>query len=372
VIATAQDVARLSLVDALAWGPEAWDQLVRRSPTPSPFMRWAWHQAWLDTAPAEEARSAFVLALSGRDRTPEALIPLRLRQLHFRRARATALVWPTANVGCPDHLDAPARAGAMFDLAIPWLEELSWDLVMLRHVAEDATGVAQLCEAFQRRGYAVRRATADPCPYLDLPADWDAYLASLSSTRRQTIRRKERALGRAHAVSITDYSPDRLDEGWRHLRALHEQRWGHAGAFADEQVERLLRRFTSELAARDELWLTTLDVDGTPVAAWYGFAWNDTVSYYQGGRDPRWEPHSVGAVLMGAMIRRAIERGYRRFDFLRGREAYKLSWTSTERVDHDVIVFRRGLRGTVLRGLDVVGAARASFLASDQKMRVAP
>ena len=372
VIATAGNVARLSLAEALACGAEIWDGIVRRSPTPSPFMRWAWHNAWLETALSDEADSAFVLAVHGPDRSIDALIPLALRSTSFRRAPARALVWPIGDLGCPDHLDLPATPDALFDQVTPWLEGEAWDLVLLRNVADGAAGVARLCAAVERRGYAVRRSPGEACPYLDLPATWDAYLASLSPTRRQTIRRKERALGREHTVAISDYSPHRVEDGWRHLRVLHEQRWGHAGAFADARLERLLRRFTSDLAERDEVWLTTLDVDGTPVAAWYGFAWLDTVYFYQGGRDPEWESHSVGAVLMGAMIRRAIERGYRRFDFLRGREPYKLSWTSTERLEYDVVVFRRGWRGAFLRGLDVIGAARASIVASDQNMRVAP
>ena len=367
---TSRDVARIPLTDALACGPEPWDRLVGRSPSPSPFMRWAWHQAWIESAPPDEVRSAFALAVHGPGGSIEALIPLALQPLRFRRARAAALVWPIGDVGCPDHLDAPAGAGVALDAAIPLIEELPWDVMVLRHVAEDATGVARLCEALGRRGHAVRRTPVDSCPYLDLPADWDAYLASLSPVRRQTIRRKERALGKAHVVSVADYAPNSLDEGWCRLRSLHDRRWGNGGVLADPRLDQLLRRFTSELAGRGELWLTTLDVDGESVAAWYGFTWNDTVYFYQGGRDPQWESESVGLVLMAAMIRRAIERGYRRFDFLRGQEAYKLSWTSTWRQNYEVAVFRSSWRGALLRGLDGLGRARERRLL--QKIRVAP
>src|SRR5204863_193458 len=91
---------------------------------------------------------------------------------------------------------------------------------------------------------------------------------------------------------------------------------GGGGTFSDPRVERLHRTFAAELSRQGRLWLTTLDLDGTPAAAWYGFADRDTVYFYQSGRDPRWEEKSVGVALMVKMIRRAIERGYRRFDFL--------------------------------------------------------
>jgi CelD/BcsL family acetyltransferase involved in cellulose biosynthesis len=50
----------------------------------------------------------------------------------------------------------------------------------------------------------------------------------------------------------------------------------------------------------------------------------------------------VGTVLVGLMIRRAIERGYRRFDFLRGEEPHKWHWTRTARPCSEVVVFRPG------------------------------
>src|SRR6266478_6954570 len=77
------------------------------------------------------------------------------------------------------------------------------------------------------------------------------------------------------------------------------------------------------------------------------------------GRDPRWDRESVGLVLMGAMIRRAIERGYRRFDFLRGEDPYKRHWTATERVTEEITIVRRGWRGRWLRALDAAADMRA-------------
>jgi CelD/BcsL family acetyltransferase involved in cellulose biosynthesis len=197
------------------------------------------------------------------------------------------------------------------------------------------------------------------CPYLDLDGDWDGYLAGLTPTRRQTVRRKERSLQRRFAVEITDYDCDRFDEGWDHLVTLHERRWNGAGALHAAREGRLHRTFARDMAARQQLWLTTLDLDGQAAAAWYGFTWRDTVYFYQSGRDPRWERESLGLVLMGAMIRRAIERGYRRFDFLRGEDAYKRQWTQAGRTTEEVTIFRPGWRGRSLRLVDAAAQLRS-------------
>ncbi len=226
--------------------------------------------------------------------------------------------------------------------------------MILSNLAEDSPNADRLCRALTRRGHVVRRETLWGCPRMQLPTTWDAYLATLSPTRRQTVRRKERGLARGRQVTITDYSDERFDEGWSHLLRLHEERWSSdgGGAFRDHAAAGLQRAFARRMAEQERLWLVTLDVDGAPAAAWYGFTLGDTVYFYQSGRDPRWDGESVGAVLMGSMIRRAIERGFKWFDFLRGEDTYKTQWTSAQRKTGEVVVFRSGWRGHWVRALD--------------------
>ena len=302
----------------------------------------------------------------------EAVLPVAVRRVTFRRTEVRALTWAIGDLGCPDHLDLPALPDADLAAIVPALTSLDWDVMMLGNLAPDAPNAARLAAALRRRGYATRREALWSCPYLELPSSWEEYLTSLSATRRQTLRRKERNLQRDHALCVTDYGMERLDEGWRRLVALHEQRWGGAGSFSDPRVERLHHCFAGELGRRGQLWLTTLDLDGEPAAAWYGFANHETVYFYQSGRDPRYEDQSVGVLLMATMIRRAIERGYRWFDFLRGDEAYKAQWTPSQRVTGEVVAFPPTWRGRWLRTLDLAGRLRARLPARRPAERAQP
>jgi len=350
----------MSLSEALALGPAAWDAVCERAESPSPFMTWAWHRAWADSAPREELQASEVVVLYGPGGSLRALLPIRLSRVPFRRTWVQALTWAIGDTGCPDELDVPGLAGADWPALAAALDGLPWQIIILSNLAAGAPNAAQLSAALVGRGHAARRRPLWTCPQLDLPASWDAYLATLSTNRRQIVRRKERSLRRGHTVAVTDYAEDRLDEGWAHLLALHEQRWDAAGggAFRDPRSVRLHLQFARAMAQRQQLWLTTLDLDGKPAAAWYGFASGDTVYFYQGGRDPRWERESVGLVLMGIMIQRAIERGYRAFNFLRGDDPYKQQWTSSRRRTGEAVVFRSGWRGRWLRVLDAVAELR--------------
>lgn len=357
-------VTRLPLSEALALGADAWEPLEASAAAPSPFMSWAWYRAWADAAPAADVATSEAVVLRRADGTLDAVLPVQRRRLPLHRIPVSAMTWAAGDMGCPDHLDVLAQRGAPVAALADSLEVLPWDVIVLPNLAPapHAAAADSLAGAFSARGYAVRRTPLWVCPHLDLPGDWERYLSALTPTRRQTLRRKERQLQRRHAMTITDYRGPRVGEGLDHLLSLHARRWessGESGAFQDPTVRTLHRRFAAELAARDRLWLSTLDVAGVPVAAWYGFSWGDTVYFYQSGRDPQWERDSVGLVLMGTMIRRAIERGFRRFDFLRGADPYKRHWTTASRITEQLTIFRPGLGGRALRVLGTLGALRA-------------
>src|SRR5690349_13181916 len=354
-------VSRSPLVEALELGANAWDGLVTSAGSASPFMSWAWHRAWAESAPTDEVGASEVLELRGADGLLQALLPMRLERARFRRVSVRALTWSIGDAGCPDDLDVPATPEADMTVLAAALEPLPWQVLVLGNLAAHAPHATRLRDALVARGHTARQQPLWPCPQFALPASWDGYLAGLSANRRQMVRRKERNLRRDYAVTLTDYDGDRFDAGWRHLLALHALRWEGAGggAFTDPRVTQQQRLFATEMARQNRLWLTTLDLGGQPAAAWYGFTSDRTVYFYQGGRDPRVEHDSVGLVLMGLMIRRAIERGYQTFNFLRGDDPYKRQWTSSSLTTRETVIFRSGWGGLSLRLLDALAGLRS-------------
>jgi CelD/BcsL family acetyltransferase involved in cellulose biosynthesis len=57
--------------------------------------------------------------------------------------------------------------------------------------------------------------------------------------------------------------------------------------------------------------------------------------------DPDARELSPGVVLVERLIRRALERGQRRFDFLRGDESYKYEWGGADEPIQRLLVRRR-------------------------------
>lgn len=361
----------VGIEEALALGPEAWDELARRAGSVSPFMSWAWHRAWLDTAPPAATRAAVVVVQVRSDGRLDAILPLVRRTIHVRRVPVRAWGWLLDDRGCPDHLDLLAAPDADLSQLAATVDSLPWRMLHLSNVAADSPRLSALLELLNGGRVLVQERPRWKAPCIELPADWDAYLASHGSRSRHNLRRNERLLFDDPGVTLTAYTGDRVDEGLDHLFSLHAKRWAHeahGGAFAEPAVEALHRQFARQLGRDGVLRLMTLDIDGRPAAAFYGFAHGDTVYFYQTGRDPEHEKRRVGSVIIGIAVRRAIEEGFRRFDFLRGDEPYKALWARHCRTTREVTVYRSGLHGLIPRAIEraarVLDARHASTAAA--------
>jgi CelD/BcsL family acetyltransferase involved in cellulose biosynthesis len=161
---------------------------------------------------------------------------------------------------------------------------------------------------------------------------WDEFLASRSRNFREQVRRRERKLAREHEISyrLTE-DPDRLEADFATLGRLHGARWGGSSeAFGGRLVEFHLD-FARRALERGWLRLWTLEVDGSPAAAWYGLRFAGADSYYNGGRDPAWDSYAVGFVLLSHTLRDAFESGMTEYRFLRGDEPYKDRFAELDR-----------------------------------------
>jgi CelD/BcsL family acetyltransferase involved in cellulose biosynthesis len=197
------------------------------------------------------------------------------------------------------------------------------------------------------------------CPVLRLRGQsWESFLATRSRHFRQQVRWRERRLARDHALRFRLANEGRrLDEDLDLLFELHAARWnGVRSAFGGAR-EAFQREFAWCALERGWLRLWFLELDDAPVAAWYGFRFGDRASFYQSGRDPKYDTLSVGSALIAHSIRAALEEGVCEYRFLQGDEAYKYRFTIDDPGLETV-----ALAGTPLGRLAVAGAATTRCL----------
>ena len=88
-------------------------------------------------------------------------------------------------------------------------------------------------------------------------------------------------------------------------------------------MESFFRSLARAMAGAHLLRIGSLEIDAKPVAAIMCFDYNHTVYLYNSGYDPQYGSLSVGLISKILCIKDSIQRGRRKFDFLKGTEVYK-------------------------------------------------
>ncbi|MBI4594279.1 MAG: GNAT family N-acetyltransferase, partial [Candidatus Rokubacteria bacterium] len=284
----------------------------------SPFLTWTWQTEWVRAFAADRRLEIWRV---DDDEGGGVVAVLPLYEAEPGRWRLVG------GADVSDYLDLVAAAGREEEawgalLGARAASGAAWELHAVPAASPTVTALPALAEAF---GLRARVAVEERCPVLALPASWTDYLASLSGKQRHELGRKMRRLERevpeARAVSVAARAAGEVRFG--DFLDLHRRSRTGKARFMDSRMEGFFRRMAAALADRGMMRLWFLDTAGGPLATFMTIEWDGTVGLYNSGFHPERAVLAPGLVLLAHVIRDAIERGMRRFDFLRGEERYK-------------------------------------------------
>lgn len=200
---------------------------------------------------------------------------------------------------------------------------------------------------------------------------WDDFLGARSANFRQQVRRRERNLRKRGLVyRLADAAS--LAADLESLYRLHEARWEGAGTTSFTRHRPFHGEFAAVALERGWLRLWLAEIDGRPVAAWYGFRFADAYWYYQAGRDPAWDREAAGFVLLSHTIRQSVEEGMSEYRLLLGGEPYKARFASDDPGLETAVVGSRVLGRAAARGMaaaeDLSPSARGRLAATARRL----
>jgi CelD/BcsL family acetyltransferase involved in cellulose biosynthesis len=277
---------------------------------------------WFDAWQRHYGAGAEAAVVSVRDASGlAALLPLAREggTLRFAGANLGDRFEPVLRPGCAETLAGVALPGG-------------WSTLVLDNVEAGAGWTRALGAAQPRRMAAVRVREAT-LPRASLPASYDDFLGARSRNFRSQVRRKTRALENEHGASFRRTErPEELQADLDSFFRLHHARWDERGGSSSrgETVRAFHADFAAAALERGWLRLWLCEIEGRPVAAWYGWRLGPVYSYYQAGFDPAWADASVGLVLLAHTFKAAIEEGASEYDLLLGDEAYKSRFADSE------------------------------------------
>jgi CelD/BcsL family acetyltransferase involved in cellulose biosynthesis len=297
-----------------------WNALLSESRSRSVYLTAQWQTEWLRVFGA--GRPVRVLAAMDATGALAGLLPLYEEEPGLWRI--------VGGVDVSDYLDliaAPGREDEVWEALLQHraAERAVWHLRGIREASPTATRLPGLAAA---HGLACAVEREERCPVLRLPESWDAYLAMLSGKDRHELRRKTRKLEaelpEVRVRSVT--APAEMDPALTEFLRLHRLSRTGKAKFMDERMERFFRVALGALAAGGWVRLWFLESAGAPIAAFICTEYGDGVGLYNSGFDPAHSRLAPGIVLLGHVIRDAIERRVPVFDFLRGEEPYKYTF----------------------------------------------
>ena len=313
----------------------AWDAVAAAAGRRSPFLTWAWQHHWASVF--AEGRRLDIRHVRDADGRLVAILPL------YESEPGTLELLGGAEVS--DYLDLIVVAGLEEDawaalLAARAGERERW---ILHAVPAESPTVRALPALAAAVGLAADATLEERCPVLALPSSWETYLASLSGKHRhelsRKIRRFEREAPEGRAVVVR--GPDAVGARLGDFLGLHRRSRVGKAKFMDARMEGFFRRVIGALAATGGARLALLEAPGGPMAAFVTLEWDGTVGLYNSGFAPAHAALSPGLVLLAHVVRDALERGCRRFDFLRGEERYKYEFGPSPEPVHLVTIEAR-------------------------------
>jgi CelD/BcsL family acetyltransferase involved in cellulose biosynthesis len=330
-------IRRFATLDELAPYAEDWERLAAGVPFCSSTWLWHWWRHYGPQSDGDQPRTC--LAVLGVFDDAGSLMGIAPWYVDRSVVHGRVLRPLGSGEVCSDYLSVlchPAMKEAVVEALADYLVQsaldndpnaLRWDLLELDGVDAEDRVMAGLLGALALTGCTIHRRPCVSCWRLELPTDWDCYLASLGKGQRRTVRRLERDI--VHTDRVVLHTPTRLEEllpAMDILVDLHQRRrqmLGEKGCFASAPFLGFYRDVVPELLRLGQVQLYWLELDGKPAAAEYHLAGDGILYVYQAGVNPDLMEHQPGNVINLMILRQAIERGYRAYDFLRGDEVYK-------------------------------------------------
>jgi CelD/BcsL family acetyltransferase involved in cellulose biosynthesis len=225
---------------------------------------------------------------------------------------------------CMDFIVAPGREADFFNTLLDHMETLSIRDLDLRCLRPDSKVLLHLAPIARQRGHKIFCTPDDTSLELALPSMWEEYLGVLTSKQRHEVRRKLRRIHEAGEVTFHIlHVPGSLSRGLELFLRLFRQSGDDKAGFMTAQKESFFISLARAMAREDLLRLPVLELNGVPVAALLCFDYNGTVHLYNSGYDPQHRVLSAGLVSKILCIKDSIEKGKKKFDFLKGDEVYK-------------------------------------------------
>jgi CelD/BcsL family acetyltransferase involved in cellulose biosynthesis len=311
-----------------------WNTLLDESISHVPFLRYEYLYIWWQTRGGGEWPEAELAIITAEE--DGRLIGIAPLFLAAHDGRQELLILGSIEVS--DYLDLIVREedlNRFVDGILEFLlgmQDLNWERFDLYNLLDGSPSLNALEQAAMKKGLAFESTRLQHSPFIPLPGDWETYLAGIDKKQRHEIRRKMRRVEEAGTVVrwyiVEDGST--LEAETNTFISLMENDDDKL-KFLTEKMREHIHLTVSCAFDSGCLQMAFLEVNGEKAAGYLSFDYLGRMWIYNSGLDWKFSEYSPGWVLLGNLIRWAIESGHKEFDFMRGDEDYKYRFGAVDR-----------------------------------------
>lgn len=298
-----------------------WYSVLQQSSTAHVFFHPSIARAWVDTfLPLRRMQPVFIWATSNEGN--EGFLPLVLWARNWKNACLHILV----PIGYSDFdYHSPVFRQPVEDKNRFWRQFLSFVADNVRYDTAYIDGIQS--EWVGDDSCWIRN---ELCPSLIFEAvSTDSDVMSMLNTKlRGDLRRQMRRLSEKGILRLHVYEgSDEAREPFNAFLQEHACKWPKAYKAPQFHWNLLVKGFSEGL-----VHFSSLELSGKPVAWHLGFAFRGRFYYYMPVSNHDLSAYSPGKILLYLLVEWAANHGYTTFDFLKGDESYKKTWSN--RQDH--------------------------------------
>ena len=325
---------------------EKWNALVDTSVYPNIFTTWEWSFLWWKHFGASVGRrdgTLFILLVENEAPDDELLgiFPF------YRTGNGRLLYWIGYGARpCAEYLGPIIRHDAI-EVAVQTVCDFlandagNWNRLFFEDYALDDPGTMAFADCLKGI-FPSQTKLGEPRYFIALPDSYEAYLDTLSAgNRKYKKHRLNKSKSKYHAT--TEIIP--VAE-WEHgfsllveLTTQARQRKGQSSPFMQTSYRDFHREVIQTLLPLNRAILFLLKYSDKPAGILYGYSLHQKCYDYQTGFATDC-PGSPGDLVFQYLLMSLIDRQYSEFDFLRGTENFKSSYTKTTRETETLSVYK--------------------------------
>jgi CelD/BcsL family acetyltransferase involved in cellulose biosynthesis len=330
---------------------ETWNNLLRESGDNNIFLTWEWLFTWWQHYGRDKKLRILLIKESDRIIAIAPFMQWKYRKGIFN----IDVIENLCSIECDySGIILTERRQESVAILLDCLVKITRDchvIVRMSHIPENSDFISVLREQYPAfsSSFLLIEQPVSSCPYIMLPANWEDFFSTISKKRRQHLRQATKTLQKDHVVEFKKYDGgDDLREQLQVLFELHQKRWQDKNIIS-KFIKPEARDFYLDVskAFYQNNWLdfSFLNVDGKPVSAAWGFNYNNEFCYMTCTFDPDYSNYGVGNLHIMKLIEYSIQNGQRKFDFLKGNEAFKNQWTHFKTNNFQITMAKNGFWG---------------------------